>query len=105
MNYLAHAYLSFNIPEIIVGNMISDFVKGKTRYGYTAGVQQGIMLHRQIDSFTDGHPATRKAKTIFHPHYRLYSGALVDVIYDHFLATDVSVFTEPSLYQFSTNIY
>jgi hypothetical protein len=29
MNYLAHAYLSFNEPDILVGNLISDFVKGK----------------------------------------------------------------------------
>jgi acyl carrier protein phosphodiesterase len=105
MNYLAHAYLSFNIPEIIVGNMISDFVKGKARFGYTAGIQDGIMLHRQIDTFTDSHPATQKAKTIFHPHYRLYSGAFVDVIYDHYLANDAAIFTEASLLQFSNHIY
>jgi acyl carrier protein phosphodiesterase len=29
MNYLAHAYLSFGEPDILAGNMISDFVKGK----------------------------------------------------------------------------
>src|ERR671921_866500 len=100
MNYLAHAYLSFRRPEILVGNMISDFVKGKSRLGYTAGVQQGITLHRQIDEFTDFHLATQQAKTIFRPHYRLYSGALVDVVYDHFLATDPELFTEETLYQF-----
>lgn len=34
MNYLAHAYLSFNDPEILVGNLISDFVKGKKKFDY-----------------------------------------------------------------------
>jgi hypothetical protein len=29
MNYLGHAYLSFNHQDILVGNMISDFIKGK----------------------------------------------------------------------------
>jgi len=105
MNYLAHAYLSFHHPEILVGNMISDFVKGKARLGYTAGVQQGIMLHRQIDDYTDTHAATQQAKTIFRPHYRLYSGALVDVVYDHFLANDPALFTETSLLRFTASVY
>jgi acyl carrier protein phosphodiesterase len=85
--------------------MISDFVKGKSRLGYTAGVQQGITLHRQIDDFTDVHPATHQAKTIFRPHYRLYSGAMVDVVYDHFLANDPEVFTKESLHQFAATVY
>ncbi|MFL5743373.1 MAG: hypothetical protein ACJ751_01815, partial [Niastella sp.] len=29
LNYLAHAYLSFNQPAILAGNLFSDFVKGK----------------------------------------------------------------------------
>ena len=60
MNYLAHAYLSFSDNEILAGNMISDFVKGKTRYDYPAGIQEGITLHREIDRFTDDHPAVKK---------------------------------------------
>ena len=105
MNYLAHAYLSFNDPEIIVGNMISDFVKGKTKFDYPIRIQAGIMLHRAIDTFTDSHPATREAKEFFRPHYRLYSGAFIDVVYDHFLASDTTEFTEPSLLGFSQQIY
>ena len=105
MNYLAHAYLSFHQPEIMVGNMISDFVKGKSRLGYSVGVQTGITLHRLIDDYTDSHLATLQAKTIFQPYYRLYSGALVDVVYDHFLANDHSIFTEASLYQFTQTVY
>ena len=63
------------------------------------------MLHRDIDGFTDRHPATREAKEIFRPAYRLYSGALMDVIYDHYLATDPSVFNESSLRQFTHGTY
>ena len=62
MNYLAHAYLSFNEPEILVGNMISDFVKGKKRFDFSENIQKGIMLHRNIDTFTDEHEVTKKAK-------------------------------------------
>ncbi|MEI9909899.1 MAG: ACP phosphodiesterase [Bacteroidota bacterium] len=105
MNYLAHAYLSFNDPEILVGNLISDFVKGKKKFDYPPVIRQGIMLHRFIDTYTDEHPATKEAKEIFRPHYRLYSGAFVDVVYDHFLARDENEFTEPSLFDFSQQVY
>ena len=105
MNYLAHAYLSFNQPEILVGNLISDFVKGKKKFDYSTGIQKGIALHREIDNFTDTHAATREAKEIFRPYYRLYSGAFVDVVYDHFLAVDKNEFTAESLLQFSETTY
>ncbi len=63
------------------------------------------MLHRIIDTFTDEHPATKEAKEFFRPHYRLYSGAFIDVVYDHFLATDTTEFTESSLFDFSQQVY
>jgi len=105
LNYLAHAYLSFNQPEILVGNLISDFVKGRKKFDYTPGIQKGIALHRGIDHFTDTHEVTREAKEIFRPHYRLYAGAFTDVVYDHFLATDKNEFSAESLLQFSLTVY
>jgi acyl carrier protein phosphodiesterase len=105
VNYLAHAYLSFNNPEVLVGNMISDFVKGKKKLDYPPGIQLGITLHRAIDQFTDEHAATKKAKQVFQPHYRLYSAALVDVIYDHFLAIDQLEFPGLSLQAFAQQVY
>lgn len=106
MNYLAHAYLSFSQPGLIVGNMISDFVKGKKQYDYPEDILQGIKLHRAIDTFTDAHEATRQAKEVFRPDYRLYSGALVDVVFDHFLATDVTIFPgEEDLRHLATHTY
>ena len=105
MNYLAHAYLSFNRPGILVGNMISDFVKGKKKYDYPEQIQQGISVHREIDRFTDVHPVTKEAKQIFRPAYRLYAGSLMDVVYDHFLALDENEFTDKILKEFTLNTY
>jgi acyl carrier protein phosphodiesterase len=105
LNYLAHAYLSFNQPAILAGNLISDFVKGKKLNLYPEDVRKGIVLHRAIDSFTDEHAATREAKNIFRPHYRLYSAAFIDVSYDHFLANDWEQFTDDSLSAFSQEVY
>ena len=85
--------------------MISDYVKGKKKIDYPPDIQKGIMLHRAIDTFTDFHEATKEAKKIFRPQYRLYSGAFVDVVYDHFLATDEKYFTDESLFRFSQQVY
>jgi len=85
--------------------MISDFVKGKKKFEYPKKILQGITLHRIIDTFTDGHEATKEAKEFFRPDYRLYSGAFIDVTYDHFLANDETEFSETSLYNFSHQVY
>ena len=95
MNYLAHAYLSFNNTDLLVGNMISDYVKGKKQYDYPAAIQNGIKLHRAIDDFTDSHKATSEIKKLFKPAYRLYAGAFTDVVYDYFLANDTNQFSSP----------
>ena len=105
MNYLAHAYLSFRHPGILVGNMISDYVKGNKKFDYPTAIQQGIQLHRNIDQFTDQHEVTRQVKEIFKASYRLYSGAFADVVYDHFLANDLTEFNDGNLFEFSQWAY
>ena len=62
MNYLAHIYLSGNDPDLIFGNFIADAVPGKQYKNYSNRIQEGIILHREIDSFTDQHPIFRKSK-------------------------------------------
>ncbi len=106
MNHLAHAYFSHNEPAVIVGNLISDFIKGKKQYDYPIDIQKGIRLHRAIDSFTDVHPAVSEAKQVFRPHYRLYAGAFVDVAFDYFIANDANLFaTEQHLVKFTETAY
>jgi acyl carrier protein phosphodiesterase len=105
MNYLAHAYLSFGNDEILVGNMISDFVKGKTKFNFPINIQKGIHLHRMIDAFTDIHFATKQAKQVFKSAVGLYSGVFVDVVYDHFLATDKKEFSLETLKNFIEKTY
>ena len=106
MNYLAHAWLSFNDSAILTGNMISDFVKGKRQYDYPMNIQYGIRLHRAIDTFTDTHEATRQMKSFFQADYRLYAGAFVDIVYDYFLANDITQFKDSTaLASFTSNSY
>jgi acyl carrier protein phosphodiesterase len=103
LNYLAHAILSFNDTGVLTGNLISDFVKGKKRYDYPQAVQRGITLHRFIDTFTDEHTQTKEARKIFQPAYRLYSGAFIDVVFDHFLAKQLA--SETDLKAVTTGFY
>ncbi len=105
MNYLAHAYLSFGDPDILAGNMISDFIKGKKKFDYPERIQMGITLHRKIDDYTDTHPATRQAKQFLKSAAGLYAGSFVDIIYDHFLANDPYEFEEDGLAIFTQNTY
>ncbi|MFC4263217.1 ACP phosphodiesterase [Ferruginibacter yonginensis] len=106
MNYLAHAFLSFEHPSILVGNMISDYVKGSAQYSYPIPILAGIKLHRAIDAFTDTHAATQQIKALYKPTYRLYAGAFADVVYDYFLANDVTQFnTEHDLFMFTQQTY
>lgn len=105
MNYLAHAYLSFGEPEILAGNIFSDFIKGKKRYNFPQRIQEGIALHRAIDEYTDQHSATAAAKEFFRPIYRLYASPITDIIYDHFLANDATVFPGDTLRTFAANTY
>jgi acyl carrier protein phosphodiesterase len=105
VNYLAHAYLSFGDPDILAGNMISDFVKGKKKFDYPERIQMGITLHRKIDEYTDTHPATRHAKQFLKSAAGLYAGSFVDIIYDHFLANDPYEFEEGALSAFASRTY
>jgi acyl carrier protein phosphodiesterase len=106
MNYLAHAYLSFRQPAIITGNLVADFVKGRAQLAtYAADIREGITIHRAIDTFTDQHPVTHKAKRFFQPACGLYSGVFTDLVFDHFLATDTERFSEDSLREFAQYVY
>ncbi|GAA0871786.1 acyl carrier protein phosphodiesterase [Gangjinia marincola] len=86
MNFLAHIYLSGEDPELMLGNFMADAVKGKKYLTYPKPIQNGIILHRAIDYYTDTHPVVRQSISRLFPVYRHYSGVIIDVLYDHFLA-------------------
>lgn len=107
MNYLAHAYLSFQNPLLLTGNMIGDFVKGSvSNTTYPEEIKEGITLHRKIDSFTDQHPVVARAKLLFKKDYGLYAGPITDSLFDHFLANDPQYFpSEQALFEFTQETY
>ena len=104
MNFLAHSFLTFNDGQI-VGQFLEDFIRNKERFNFPKDIQDGITLHRAIDTFTDAHPAIHEAKIVFSPLVRLYAGAFVDVSMDYFLATDFKLHSLNGWKKHSLNVY
>lgn len=105
MNFLAHAYLSFDDPDLIVGNIIADMIKGKQINQLPSEIQQGVVLHRQIDTFTDKHPIVKETKVLFDKSAGRYNGLFLDVAFDHFLAVSEEFEPEIGWEVFTQNCY
>lgn len=106
MNFLAHLYLSGNDPPVLVGNFIGDFVKGRLALQkFEPAIVRGIKLHRAIDAFTDSHEIVMQSKNRLRTKYRHYSGVIVDVFYDHFLAKNWNNYHHESLPDFAKKAY
>lgn len=105
MNFLAHIYLSNNIPNIIIGNFIADHIPGNHFTHFHPEIQKGILLHREIDTFTDTHSIVRKSKRRLHPRYRHYKGVIIDIFYDHYLAKNWANYSDVPLADFAQSFY
>ncbi|MBA3683089.1 MAG: DUF479 domain-containing protein [Bacteroidetes bacterium] len=105
MNYLAHAFLSNNNTDLLIGNFIADHLRGNDFKDYKPEVIEGIYLHRRIDTFTDAHPNFKLAKRIFYDGYERYSGILIDIYFDHFLAKNFSNYSSVPLKEFCNTVY
>lgn len=84
---------------------MADGIKGSNYKKYSIPIQKGIILHRAIDTFTDAHPIVRQSTKRLHPKYHHYSGIIVDILYDHFLAKNWSMYCEIPLAKYATNFY
>jgi acyl carrier protein phosphodiesterase len=105
MNVLAHIYLSGDSEKIIIGNYIGDYVKGREYLQYPDLIRKGIILHRNIDDFTDRHPVVHRSKIFFSKKYHKYSGIIIDIIYDHFLTREWNLFSRRPLESVTYNFY
>jgi len=105
MNFLAHLYLSKNNKNILIGNFIADAVKGSDFKKFPEEIQAGILLHREIDNYTDTHLIVRNSKRRLNLHYRHYKGVIIDIFYDHFLAKNWHQYSETPLAVYAENVY
>ncbi|MDC1451047.1 ACP phosphodiesterase [Vicingaceae bacterium] len=105
MNHLAHLFLSQRDTDLMVGNFIADHIKSTKLSSFSEGIQNGILMHRAIDHFTDTHSIVRKSKERLFPKYSHYSAVLVDMFYNHILAKNWKTYSPISLESFASSAY
>ena len=97
MNFLAHILLSGDDKKIQIGNFIGDAIKGKDYLHYPVQIKKGILLHRQIDAFTDANAIVHRSKKRLDKRYGHYAGVIIDIIYDHFLCVNWGSYSKEPL--------
>ena len=105
MNFLAHIYLSGDNEEIKFGNFIGDWVKGRQYNNFPENIKKGILLHRQIDTFTDKNSVYLESKKKLRVVYGKYAGVVCDILYDHFLAKNWEQYSNQSLKKYAKEFY
>ncbi|SNZ00063.1 ACP phosphodiesterase [Flagellimonas pacifica] len=105
MNFLAHIYLSFGDKEITLGNFFADHIRGNKFKHFPDKIQKGILLHREIDTFTDSHRIAKQSSKRLHKNYSHYSRVIVDIFYDHFLAKNWSSYSNVPLERYVDDFY
>ncbi|WP_033957881.1 ACP phosphodiesterase [Psychroserpens jangbogonensis] len=105
MNFLAHIYLSGDNEMITIGNFVADAIRGNKYKLLSPEFQVGVKLHRHIDTFTDAHPIVRQSTKRLHKNYSHYSGVIVDILYDHFLAKNWHKYSDVPLETYIDDFY
>ena len=105
MNYLGHLYLSGSDPLVTVGNFMADAVKGRDLSRFDPRIEQGIRLHRAIDTFTDTSELQREGRARAHAHAGRYASVVMDMFYDHLLAKNWEAFHNEPLPVFAERMY
>lgn len=105
MNYLAHAYLAGDADSDRLGGLMGDFVKGPLPCGLPHDLAAGVALHRRIDSYADAHPAFQRSRARVSAARRRYAGVMVDMFYDHLLASHWQAYSSETLAHYSRGIY
>lgn len=100
-----HLYLSGTDPEILVGNLMGDFVKGRLDDRFPPGIRRGIEIHRKIDAFAAGNDSFLRSKRRIDPIYGHFRAVMVDLFYDHFLARHWDAYSPVSLESFVDDTY
>ena len=81
--------------------MLGDFVRGPLRGEYPAAIEVGIDAHRKLDAYVDRQPEMQR----FVRPMRRYAGIVVDIVYDHLLASNWLRYYTQSLDEFCQSFY
>ena len=105
MNFLAHVLLAGARPSDQIGGLLGDFVKGPLPCGLPPELARGVALHRFVDRSTDCHPLFIRSCQRISPERRRFAGIIIDMVYDHFLATHWHCYCDIPLVRYSQDFY
>jgi acyl carrier protein phosphodiesterase len=105
VNYLAHILLAGEDSEAQLGGLLGDFTKPNGQVAFGDKIEREIRIHRMVDSFTDSHRVVLSAKAKFRPGTRRFSGIVLDILYDHFLADTWAHYSQVDLRGFIDRFY
>jgi acyl carrier protein phosphodiesterase len=86
VNFLAHLVLSEGGDQVMAGNFFANQAKGNSWKRLSKNYAQGVILHRAIDTYVDGHGIVLDAKKRLSSNFGKFKGVLLDIYWDHFLA-------------------
>lgn len=105
MNYLVHLYLAGADPQHRLGSLMGDFVKGPLPTTWSPAILAGIRQHRSVDSFAHRNPHCRSSRLRIAPRFGHVRSIMVDIFYDHLLASHWSEFHDQPLADYAADIY
>lgn len=105
MNFLAHNFLSFGQPGLVVGNYLGDFLRNPEVLLLPINIQDGIRIHRFIDSYTDSHLSVKSATKLLHPTMGKYAPVVIDIYFDYILSKRWTDFSERLLSDYCETSY
>ncbi|MDF1823278.1 MAG: ACP phosphodiesterase [Verrucomicrobiales bacterium] len=91
LNLLAHLHLSHGCcPDTLTGNVMADYLGryepvDQLSESMRERLMPGILLHREIDQFTDQHPVVARACEHISPDRRRLGGIILDIAFDYYL--------------------
>ncbi len=105
MNFLAHSLLGFNNPALVTGQFCGDFVRGSQLSHFPLMVERGIRLHRHLDSYTDTYTGFQAVRAGMKDVPRRFSGIVIDVLFDHYLAEHWPLYSAKTLDEHAENVH
>ncbi len=105
MNFLAHFFLSQGREKLLVGNFLADYIGNRRMRQYPEPIQEGVRLHRMIDSYTDNHPEVLKGVRRLYSDHSKYAPVVIDIFYDYLLAFNWRRYSSQSLDAFTQEVY
>ncbi len=105
MNWLAHVFLSEPNTQFQLGNLLADVVRGPERAAMSADFVRGAACHKAIDAFTDAHAVVKRSRSRIGKEHRRFSGVLIDVFYDYYLARDWARYSPIALNAYTAAFY